>query len=348
MHKQWQDFLIENGAVIEGGRLQHFGNPQAERQLAGSADVLTDLSHLADLLVSGDDAATFLQGQLTNDIHAVSATHSQLSGFCNPQGRLLALFRILADADGYHLLLPADLLLPMLGRLRMFVLRSKVTLSDRSDDTVHIGVSGPQLARVLAGQLPSLPATAGEVCRHASLTVLRLAGDPPRFLISGPFDAVHPLWDRLAAHGAPVGAEAWRLLDIRAGQPEVVLATSNQFIPQMLNLRELDAINFRKGCYTGQEIVARLQYRGTLKRRMYHARINATTPPDAGDPVHVCGEAQASGHLVSVAAAPDGGFEALAVVTVEHSDQPLCHGGPDGNALQLMPPPYAFAPLAKD
>ncbi len=120
------------------------------------------------------------------------------------------------------------------------------------------------------------------------------------------------------------------------------------FVPQMLNLRELDAINFDKGCYTGQEIVARLQYRGTLKRRMYRIQVNEGECPDAGNSIHVCGESPAIGNVVSAVSSPDGGFAALAVITVEHIDKPLCLGNENGPGIEIATLPYDFAPLSRE
>lgn len=347
MNSTWQTFLDDAGAVRDQDRIIHYGSPQRELQVARSGEIIADLSHLGDLTVAGDDALGFLQGQLTSDIAALDEHTWQWSGYCNPQGRLLALFRVFRHEDRFHLLLPASLQAATLQRLQLFVLRSRVALHDSSDDWIRFGYAGRHADSRLAELTTARPTSPGEMARDGDLTVLRLHGEQPRYLLTGTMDALMPLWERLDVHAAPVGADAWQALEIDAAIPDIHPGTMSMFIPQMLNLRELDAISFTKGCYTGQEIVARLQYRGTLKRRMYRAHMQDSPCPEAGAAIHVRGQDQPCGNVVVAAPSPDGGFGALVVIAVEQAAAGLCYGDPAGPEVIISDPPYPFAPLSK-
>lgn len=345
MNSEWKDFLISAGAVFDpaGTALLHFANAQREREQAITGAVLCDLSHLGLIAAGGADTQTFLQSQLTNDAREVSATHSQLSGYCTAKGRLLALFRIFMRGDVTYLQLPLELLEPTLKRLRMFVMRAKVTLEDASPALLRIGYSGPYAEQHLRAALGSAPQAVNEVIESGGITALRLPGVAPRFELMGDFGALRTLWTKLEANAIPAGAEAWSLLDIRAGVPEVFKSSVEEFIPQMVNLTALGAVNFKKGCYPGQEIVARMQYLGTLKRRMILAHIDAAEPPAPTTPVFEAGAESAQGHIVHAQRAPQGGCDALAVVVIAAMERGALHlATPDGPLLQIESLPYTL------
>ena len=352
MNNDWRAFLSNSGAVFDGDIVKDFGNPQREQQASVGGTVITDLSHLGVIRAQGDDAATFLQGQLTNDIKQVDENHSQLSGYCNPQGRLLAVFQIFTYKGDYYLLLPATLTQETLERLRKFILMSRVTLDDVSNDLVRIGVygkqAGPRLQSVLDTRLPDSEQNATS---FGDFTLLYVPGHTSRYLVCGPADKMQDLWNKLDVHAAAVGAYNWGWQDIQAGLPVVYPETIGSFIPQMVNLDLLGAINFKKGCYTGQEIVARLHYRGKLKRRMYLADIpRGETSPQAGDILYddrLTDEGKAIGHIVRCQPSPSGTVSLLAEITIEQARSGLKDGhihwqSPEGPVLTPIPLPYVI------
>lgn len=345
MKSDWKEFLLNKGAEIrEDDSVQSFGNPERELRVASTGDVLADLSQLGLISVHGEDAADFLQGQLTSDVRQVDEQHSQLSAYCSPKGRMLASFRIFMRGDTYYLALPRELLEPTLKRLRMFVLRAKATLEDASETLVRIGFSGPQADTELRAYLERIPEQPDEVAQAKGLTVIRVPGPHPRFEIHGELEPMQKLWTVLDVRGAPVGREPWELLDIRAALPVIRSQTSDAFVPQMTNLQLLGGVNFKKGCYTGQEVVARMQYLGKLKRRMYRAHVDAAACPEPGETlVAADGGSQSAGKVVDARPAPDGGCELLAVVEIaarESGDIRLRDG--TGPVLEFLDLPYEF------
>ena len=308
-------------------------------------DVVADLSHSGLIAVTGADAMAFLQGQLINDIREVSEQHSQLGGACSQKGRLLASFRIIKRADTYYLMLARELLEPLIKRLRLYVLRAKAQLDDVSDEWVTLGFQGEAAASTARAVLGGLPARVDDARQAADLTVVRLHGTPPPpFLSFGPLEASRTLWEALSGIAIPVGAGAWSLTDISAGVPTIRAETSDVFVPQMVNYQALGGVSFTKGCYTGQEIVARTQYLGKLKRRMYRAHLDTGAAPAPGDELYAPSfpGGQSVGRLVSVESSPDGGYEVLAVIQIESAEGDTIHlGDIGGPALTLRSLPYS-------
>jgi folate-binding protein YgfZ len=345
MIKDWKTFLQKAGAEFDEAGVASFGNPPRELSIAITGNVFADLSHYGLIAVHGDNALEFMQGQFTNDVRKVDERHSQLSGLCNPKGRLLASFRLFRHGDSYYLCLPAEMVEGVINRLRMFVLRSQVTLEEASDTFVHLGLSGEATRTVLEDFAGELPAGADQVRSQDSQIVLAIPGIHPSFEIFTTVDRATALWDKLNARSAPVGAEAWRLLDIEAGIPLIYPQTREAFVPQMINLQLVEGVSFKKGCYTGQEIVARMQYLGKLKRRMYRGRVSVSAAPQPGDGIVCASDPQQNcGQLVSVAGHPDGGYAVLAVIQINHAEggAPLHLGGVDGPPLSLETLPYPF------
>lgn len=338
--------IDDAGAVRDDeGRILHFGNPVRERRAATGGSVMCDLSHQALIRAEGADAITFLQGQLTCNVAEVDAGHSRLGGYCTPKGRLIALFRLFARDDAIFLRLPAELQQVTLERLRKYLLMSKLTLDPADDALVGIGLAGPHCEEHLRQVIAELPAVVNDVVTSGELSVIRVPGVAPRFEIYGPFEAMTKTWSLLDVNAAPVGMEVWTLLDILAGVPEIRLATSEEFVPQSVNLDLLDAISFSKGCYTGQEIVARLHYRGTVKRRMVLARCDDAVVPAPGDSLHASGAGeQTIGHVVSAAPAPERGYLLLISTAIEHARADTLHlGSPAGPLLEIDDLPYLQA-----
>jgi folate-binding protein YgfZ len=345
MINEWKTFLQNAGAEFDEAGVASFGNPPRELSIAITGNVFADLSHYGLIAVHGDDAVEFMQGQFINDVRKVDERHSQLSGLCNPKGRLLASFRLFNHGDSYYLCLPAEMVESVINRLRMYVLRSRVTLEEASDTFVHLGLSGEETRTVLHDFAGELPAEPGHATAQDSQVVLAVPGIYPSYEIFTTVERARALWEKLNVRSAPVGAEAWRLLDIQAGIPVIYSQTCEAFVPQMVNLQLIDGVSFKKGCYTGQEIVARMQYLGKLKRRMYRGRVDVSVAPQPGDALFSASDPQQScGQLVSVAGHPDGGCAVLAVIQINHAEggESLHLGGLDGPPLRLEPLPYPF------
>ncbi len=332
MNDTWKKFLNEKNARFEEGKTARFLAPEEEARAALEGNVVADLSHLALIEASGDDATTFLHNQFTNDVRALAPGQRQFDGYCNPKGRLLALFDLVAGEGGYSLALPAEIAEPTLKRLRMFVLMSKVVLEPRAD-LAHAGLSGPDLEALLRCHGGIALPEPDHAVEHGGMTVVRLPGPHPRVRLFGEAGAVTELCRAIAGEARMVGAPAWRLLDIHAGLPQIHAATVEAFVPQMVNLQAVGGLSFTKGCYPGQEVVARMKYLGKLKRRMYRARISAPAQP--GDALFE-GETR-RGTVVEAAPGPDGATELLAVIEIAAANAPLTLGAPDGAALELLP-----------
>lgn len=352
MLSEWQAFLQQSGATLAAGRVEHFGAPEAEQAAALQGDIIVDLSHFGLLRVEGPDSLTFMQGQFTNDVRQVTADRSQLSGHLSPKGRLFNVFRLFQRDGTYYLRMPAELVQPALERLRKYVLMSKVTLADAGDSLLRLGVSGPHAYARLSQDLDRMPQAADEVAHGKGLTVIRVAGPHPRAEVYGDTASIKALWQRLGAVAKPAGAAAWALLDIHAGLPNVFPANVEAFVPQMVNLQLVNGVSFRKGCYTGQEVVARMQYLGTLKRRMYLAHIAGDTVPVPGTELYCSNSdsGQGAGKVVDAQPAPGGGADLLVVVQVsllENNDE-VRIGDAAGAPLQFKSLPYAFPVEAQD
>ncbi|HUT41826.1 MAG TPA: folate-binding protein [Gammaproteobacteria bacterium] len=345
MKAEWKAFLEDAGAEFDGERVAHFGNPEREREVGLSGLVFADLEYMGVIAVHGSDAGTFLQSQLSNDIRALDEGRSQLNAFCTPKGRMLGLMRIFRTDDGYYLRLPADTLEAVLQRLRLYVLRSNVTLEDASDNFLRIGISGMDADNEIRGIAGACPDTVNSVARAGPLTVIRVPAAEPRFEVyASSLQAAQTLWDALNVRGAPVGEPVWRLLEIRNGLPVVFTATAELFVPQMANLQLVDGVSFKKGCYPGQEIVARMQYLGTLKRRMYLGQVEYDGPIAPGAELYSGRDGdQATGRIVDAQPYPDGGQLALAVLQIQAADAAdVFLGSPAGPAFDIRPLPYSF------
>ncbi len=331
----WQIRLESFGANIVNGAVQHFGDPARELAAAG-ATVIADLSHFGVIQVSGADALTFLQGQLTQDVAKITAERAAFAGFCSPKGRLLAHFLVWKSGDDYFLQLPRELLEPIQKRLKMYVLRSKVVLTDVSNSLTRFGVAGANAASLIADVLGYVPAEALGIASTALGTVIALPNS--RFEILTASDAF-AWWQKLAQRAQPVGAPVWRWLQIRAGIPEIYPATQEQFVPQMVNDDLIGAVSFQKGCYTGQEIVARLHYLGKAKRRMVGAHIDIPEAPQPGDAIYGARlEGQAIGMVVDAAPAPQGGWDMLISIPVEENTDSVHYlKQPNGPEIEINP-----------
>ncbi len=340
MNQNWQNFLVQQGAQ---DHFEHFGNPRSELQAARSGTIAVPLADQGLIGVGGADAATFLHNQMTNDISHIPADGARHAGLCTAKGRMIASFLIWKENDDFLLQLSADILPGILKKLSMYVLRSKVKLADLNNERVLIGLAGPQAEAALAAVVGSGALPPDDNMRTATFpdgTAIRLSAD--RFVLAVKAAAAPEIWKKVAATARPAGLAAWRLGEIAAGQPRIVAATQEAFVPQMVNyeLAAVDGVSFKKGCYPGQEVVARTHYLGKIKRRMYRASADAPLIPGADVFTTETGD-QHCGAIVLSAPAPEGGHECLVVVQSSGAESGEVHvGKPDGPRLKLLSLPY--------
>ncbi len=350
MNAEWSAFLQQAGAVLMANRVSHFDRPESELRSALDGDFRCDLSHWGSIAAVGPDSESFLQGQLTCDVRQVTPERSLVGAYCNPKGRALASVRLFRHGGDLYLKLPRELLESTLERLRKYLLRAKVTLEDVGDTQVGIGVAGPNATTRLTEILGGIPTAVNGVIQAttpelAGITLIRLPGPTPRLELHGAMRAIQTVWTALGSAFAPVGAEPWRLLDILAGIPTIYPETAEAFVPQMFNLQLLAGVSFQKGCYTGQEVVARTHHLGKLKRRMYLARVDSPNPPQPGDPLFSpqTDASQSAGRLIDAARHPDGGYAVLAAALIECAERGVLHlGDARGPVLRLENLPYPF------
>ncbi|MBK1673794.1 glycine cleavage system protein T [Ectothiorhodospira shaposhnikovii] len=346
MKPEWKAFLLDAGAEMDNDRVSHYGNPERERSVAVTGDVICDLSHQGLISAHGEEAAAFLQGQFTCDVGEVNSGHSRPGAWCTAKGRMVCTFRLFNRGDSFYLRLPREQVEAVLKRLSMYVLRAKVTLEDASGAFTPMGLSGPHAESLLGDALGGdIPTEVNTCTRHGGITIIRIPGHHPRFELYGDLESMQKLWQALNVHCAPVGAAQWALMDILAGIPNLYPATAEAFVPQMTNLHLLNGVSFRKGCYPGQEVVARMQYLGKLKRRMYLIHLPVETLPQPGDTLFDPAQPsdQPAGIIVDAQLHPDGGATALAVMQVVSAEagEPRL-GGAEGALVQVAPLPYAF------
>ena len=306
--------------------------------IAKGGAVFAPLSQFGLLTVSGVDARGFLHAQLSNDIEHLPADGARRAGYCSAKGRMLASFLVVPRPDGFLLQVSRDIAAAIANRLTMYVLRSKVKVADAGDAWAQFGVWGRDAAALLRSSGLEAPAEPMGVTGTQDGSVVAL-GDG-RFLIFGPPDTA----TLLAASFSQVAPEGWTLEDVRAGLPQITLATQDQFVPQMANFELVGGVDFKKGCYPGQEIVARSQYLGKLKRRMYRGSIDAPVSEPAAGQDLFGGEPQAIGTIVSAAPRPEGGYEFLAVMQSSAAERgdPIRLGAPDGPIARMASLPYAI------
>ncbi|WP_341645075.1 CAF17-like 4Fe-4S cluster assembly/insertion protein YgfZ [Thauera sp. SDU_THAU2] len=345
----WTDFLAQQGAELADHHL-HFADPAAEARAVAEATIVVPLLHLGTVRSVGPDSAAFIHNLVSNEVQKLAADSAAWNSFNSPKGRMIASFLIWPESDGHSMVLSADVLPAFLKKFSMYVLRSKVKLSDASETLVLLGVGGNEAGAVLAGAGLAVPDAAmkqtggDETGGTSGPRCIRL--DERNFIVAVAADAAPALFDALQAAGAvKAGTGAWQLAMIRAGIPLISQPTQEEFVAQMLNYDLIGGVNFKKGCYPGQEIVARTQYLGKLKKRMYRVAGPSGTPlPAAGTDIYApaFGE-QSAGKIVNAAPTADGGFEALAVLQTSSAEAGELHlGSVDGPSLALRDLPYSL------
>jgi tRNA-modifying protein YgfZ len=332
-------------------------NPSSIQNTQSNAELpsgVAKLEHLGIIRVTGADAASFLQGQLTNDVALLGMNESRLAAFCSAKGRMQASFtiykRVSADVSqttpDIYMVCSRDILMPTLKRLSMFVMRAKAKLTDATDEFSIYGLTGNTI-NLIAAQAINTPAAA--VFNTSTVIALHPALGQSRALLITPLGT--PVADAAPA-GETLSTELWNWGEVHAGIATITAPIVEAFVPQMLNYESVGGVNFKKGCYPGQEVVARSQFRGTLKRRAYVVQIESSElQPLVGQQVfHDSDAEQPCGTVVQVAknpaTDPSGGYSAIVSMQVSASlGGKLTLGSACGADITLLPLPY---PLLED
>jgi tRNA-modifying protein YgfZ len=319
------------------------GRSEFEAVLARGA--FMPLDQFGVIEATGDDAATFLHSQLTNDIQHLDAASARLAGYCSAKGRLLASMLAWREGEAIRLLLSNELCASVQRRLSMFVLRAKAKLVDVTSEVAVVGLAG-DVRTALSSVFDALPDGVHVQVAGAAGALIRVpdAMARARYLWIGPKTEVAARLPALEDKLARVSPAIWDWLDIRAGEPRITQAVVEQFVPQMVNYDVIGGVNFRKGCYPGQEVVTRSQYRGTIKRRCALAHIGDTENVLPGRELfHSADPGQPCGMIVNAAPAPQGGLDALVEIKLAALDEGTVHlGAADGATLAFEPLPYAL------
>ncbi|HCN88381.1 MAG TPA: folate-binding protein YgfZ [Oxalobacteraceae bacterium] len=355
----WLEFLMQQGAHLATGisatslanppdtalpQIHHFGTTAPS--VAPRIDFVAPLVDLGLIALTGDDAPAFLHNQLTNDVEHLGQAEARLAGYCSPKGRLLATMLMWKSADRIMLQLPRQIQPALQKRLQMFVLRANAKLADVSDSYAILGLAGPAATAALSEWFPAMPAApyaktesiAGTLIRHAD------ASGVARYQWVSTPQTAEDAWPKLVRTLQSVGPQVWRLTDIDAAIPQITLPTQEQFVPQMVNFEVIGGVNFKKGCYPGQEIVARSQYLGKLKRRMMLASVASNALAPGMEVFSQADPAQPCGMIVNAEPVSAGQMDCLVEIKVAALDAGSVHAGSaDGPVMDFKPLPYAFS-----
>ena len=330
MQTEWKEFLLTQGAELERDIVTGF-NTDSGGEIGNvlSENTIMPLSGLSILEICGEDANSFMNGQFTTDIMKLHDKAVQLSSWCNPKGRVISIFFIFRSGESYYLFLPRELKESFCKRLQMYILRAAVTIQDRDEDFVCIGVRGDNVDSLLA-----LPNTMG----------FKLADTvKQRALIFGESITMQNLWGKLSSEYSPVGTDCWQLFNTNAGMPWVTSETSEEYLPQELNLDLVEGLDFNKGCYPGQEIVARVHYRGQVKRRGTLATASKTHKTATASKLYVQEKESPIGSVLNSSQHPDDQQQLFCVIDNNYLHSEKIHlGSHDGALLTLRPLPYSI------
>ncbi len=342
MNNNWQTFLLENGAESNPSGLMVFDNETGSNKTTQENTVICDLSQYSTVVVAGEDAATFMQGQFTNDVNLVTENNSQLSAFCNNKGRMIANFRLFKHQNNYFINLHSSLVETAINHLQNYILRSQVVLQDVSEQLIHLGICGEQAATLLSTYVDTISDEIDSVSFNEQYIFIRAAGETPRYEIFCDIEHARQLWHDLSQQIKAVNSSSWDYLNIQAGIPCIDINTSETFVPQMANMELINGVSFNKGCFTGQEIVARMHYLGKLKKRCFKIHIATDTAPLAGDKLFAenARAGQNTGEIIMAAKNPESGYDALAVIQIADTESGLFLNDADGPVVTVKTLPY--------
>ena len=349
----WLDFLVSVGAILSDSTEPEIVKFEQDALSSPSSASIqprfTSLCHLGVIAVEGEEAEDFLHNQLTSDIHGLDHSHACLAGYCSPKGRLLASLLVWRDAERLYLACPKEILPAIQKRLQMFVLRSKVKLSDVSQSKVLLGLAQVD-PTLLSEAFASVPEQPYGMVINSDHSLIRLPNShaTQRHLWMTDLASAPAVWQKLKSKMQVAPTAWWRWTEIQAGTPQIMLATQEKFVPQMINFELIGGVNFRKGCYPGQEIVARSQYLGKLKRRMLlaHCEQQGHLQVKSGDEIFSEEDpSQPCGMVVNAESSPDGRIDCLIEIKLETRQQKLRLHAATGALLQLDHLPYALPEL---
>lgn len=286
---------------------------------------LLDLSYKGLIRARGADVVAFLQGQLSTDIEQLDPASTHLSSWNTAKGRVVSLIRPFRRDDDIYMALPGGLKATVLKRLSMYVLRSKVTLTDASDEFGCLGLIGDGADALFSQAGIPVPPRPNTATHTKALQVLRLFGEVPRYALYGPEDMLGTLKKSWESSTRPGTEDDWALQRILANEPTVHPETSEHFVAQMLDLDKLGGIDFKKGCYIGQEIIARAQYRGGVKRHLARAESRTAARLKPGSEIHAKGQAAPVAEVVDARLDADGVWQMLVVMQDDFQDAELVH-----------------------
>ena len=323
MNKNWKNYLLQNGAKQDNDGLFVFNENLTDKQRCDNSDIICDLSHFSSVIIAGEDAAEFLQGQLTNDVDKVNENTSQISGFCNNKGRMVSNFRLFQHQQNYFISCRNGLVEDSISHLQNYILRARVAIQDISEQLIHIGVSGNHANSLLSPFIEKLSTTVNSVSHNNNYIIIRVPGYAPRYEIFCSLEHAITLWESVSEKAKMVNNSCWEYKNIRNGIAFIDRYFSEAFVPQMLNMDLINGVSFEKGCYTGQEIVARTHYLGKQKRRTYRLKIISDTEPKAGEQLATATstENQYTGTLVTIYQTAKNEYEALAVIQIKSAEE---------------------------
>ncbi len=348
MNIDWKKYLLQNGAEQNDQGLFIFNSTFSDTELTEGSDIICDLSYFSTVVVAGGDATEVIQGQFTNDVNRVDEDHSQINAFCNNKGRMLANFRLFQNQQNYFLSIRSDLVESSIEHLQKYVLRAEVAIQDISEQLVHIGICGDNSETLLSPFINNLSSDIDSVSYNDNYIAIRVAGKTPRYEIFCSQEHAKTLWESLSEKTSVANSAYWDYLNIKNGLPFIDNKTRGEFVPQMVNMELINGVSFEKGCYTGQEIVARTHYLGKQKRRTYRIKITSDTAPKAGDQLatDTSTENQYTGTLVSVYQTAENEFEALAVIQIKSAESEKLKLKDADAEITVLELPYSLAEKA--
>lgn len=344
MNDSWYSFLRRQGAVFEGRSIRGFGDGKST-YLDPKGTVFSPVDWMAIARISGPDAENFLQAQLTADVRNIGLETCCISGLCNPKGRLLAIFRVLRDGDDFLLLSDSGILPSVLKRLQIYVLRMKVSLAIEPT-RVAIGLVGPSANHTLRALTGVSAETTSVVTRNREMCAISLGAGEKGYLVISPPNQLIESWAMIQKTAQLAGSDQWALFEMRSGVARITTTTQESFIPQSVNLDLVGGVSFSKGCYPGQEIIARVRYRGRLKHRLARARITNGSLPTPGDPIFLDTKAtQRAGTIINSVGLSNGVGELLVTVPLTTSIGAEYVLDPTGRSIQLVELPAEISSL---
>ena len=348
MNTDWKNYLQDKGAELTEDGAFRFNEAATDNQKAMDTDIICDLSQFSTLVVAGEDAVDFMQGQFTNDVQKVDAQNSQLNAFCNNKGRMTANFRLFNYQQNYFFSVRNDLVQTSIEHLQNYILRAQVVIQDVSEQLIHLGVSGDNAKKLLT---PFIEISNHEIDGvsfnddYIAIHVASAQADKnPRYEIFCSAEHAKTLWNAINAQAEAVNSSSWDYLNIHAGLPFIDSHSSEEFVPQMVNMDLINGVSFTKGCYTGQEIVARMHYLGKLKKRCYKVFVDSEDKPATGDKLFAenARAGQNTGMIIQAEKNPQAGYDALAVIQTADTESKLFLNDADGPAVTVKKLPYSL------